>query len=357
MRRLDVKAGTMALVLALSGGQAFAGYAAGKTAYQSGDFATALAEWKAGARQGEGLSLFGLGRLYQSGQGVAADPVQAHVYYNIASALGVREAGPARDSLGKLMSPENLAAAQREAQELMSSRRFVDSGPEAPAGGQMPPTPAPQTPAPQTRAPPTPAAPAQPVAPAPSALPRVRLGKACQHVLTWQDRGSGGARDVSLYDPEPAAGEFVVGGYVQGNYSQPSGCVTTIAEASPEGAPRALAEPAGWQVVWEDRGTGANMDGSIWAAVPPSDDYVCLGDVGQTGYSRPRPPPYACVHRCLVREVAPGAAVWTDQATGARTPVAIYAPPGLGTFVAYAGGDVPQSLPALDPSAAACGGR
>ena len=75
-------AGASMAVLVLAAGPAVADYAGGKAAYEKGDFAGALKEWTAGAEQGEGLSLFGLGRLYQAGQGVPADPVQAHVYYN-----------------------------------------------------------------------------------------------------------------------------------------------------------------------------------------------------------------------------------------------------------------------------------
>ena len=58
--------GVVFAVLALASGPASADYARGKAAYEQGDFATALKEWTAGAKQGEGLSLFGLGRLYQA---------------------------------------------------------------------------------------------------------------------------------------------------------------------------------------------------------------------------------------------------------------------------------------------------
>lgn len=346
-------AGVALLVAAVA--PALADYSRGKAAYEAGDFGTALAEWTAGAKQGDGYSIFGLGLLYQSGQGVQADPVQAHVYYNMAEALGVAQGGPARDALGKLMSPEQLAAARAEAQQLLGSREFVDRG----AGGTGVAAPAPPSgqAAGQPRQPAQVASAAPAPAAAPRAVPQISVGKSCEFILTWQDRGSNGVRDVSIYDPKPASGQYVLGGYAQGNYNSPNGCAATVSEGPRgAGAPPALAPPARWARVWEDRGTGAVMDGTIWAAVPPSDEYVCLGHIAESGYNAPMPPRYACVHRCLVRQIPAGRPAWTDQGTGARTPVAFYPLPGIGGFVAFAGGQPPHALLDLDPSGAACGG-
>ena len=164
-------------------------------------------------------------------------------------------------------------------------------------------------------------------------------------------------RDVSIYDPKTGPGELALGAYIQGDYGQPNGCVATVSEGPRGGgAPPALAPPAQWTRVWEDRGTGAVMDGTIWAAVPPSQDYVCLGHIAESGYNAPLPPRYACVHRCLVRQIPAGPPAWTDQGTGARTPVAFYPLPGIGGFVAITGGQAPQALLDFDPSGAACGG-
>ena len=45
----------------------------------------------------------------------------------------------------------------------------------------------------------------------------------------------------------------------------------------------ALAKPTGFQEVWRDRGSGADRDVKIMRIVPPH-GYVCLGDVAVNNY-------------------------------------------------------------------------
>jgi len=63
------------------------------------------------------LAQFNLGLLYAEGQGVPQDDVLAHMWMNLAAAKGVQEAVKGRDLLEKLMTPAQLAEAQRLARE------------------------------------------------------------------------------------------------------------------------------------------------------------------------------------------------------------------------------------------------
>jgi TPR repeat protein len=63
----------MMLMLAFSTAPAWADFAAGKAAYEAGDFAEARAQWLGSAEDGEAVAQAALGSLYIHGDGVAVD--------------------------------------------------------------------------------------------------------------------------------------------------------------------------------------------------------------------------------------------------------------------------------------------
>ena len=149
-------------------------------------------------------------------------------------------------------------------------------------------------------------------------------------LLRWQDQGSGGKRNVALFQAEPEPGFYLIGGHGQSNYDRPDDCSLTLRA----GEGNLLVPPAGWDRIWSDRGTGSRMEGSIWRARSPDADHVCLGDVGQTGQDQPTVQQYRCVHRCLVTSQRLAAPLWTTTDTGADTPFSIYRLPHAKSFVA-----------------------
>ncbi len=126
---------------------------AGNEAYERGDYATALSEWRPLADQGDADAQFYLGRMYQrgygvpqdnqqarhwwekaaaqglvdaqfnlgliyeNGEGVPQDLVQAHKWYNLAGVNGHKDAATQRDVLAKQMTPAQIAEAERLARE------------------------------------------------------------------------------------------------------------------------------------------------------------------------------------------------------------------------------------------------
>jgi len=184
-------------------------------------------------------------------------------------------------------------------------------------------------------------------------LPALEIGKSCKFRLQYKDQGSGGERDVAIYDPRPDTGFRSIGSYAQGNYETPNGCVAVVkslVERLPNGKPP-FAYPAGYDLIWEDKNSGADMDGSIWQPRSPDSDYVCLGSVGQRGYERPNITDYACVHKCLVQTVAPPSApIWTDAGTGAAAQITIYQLPVSQVITASPGRNSPASLADLNPT-------
>jgi uncharacterized protein len=67
---------------------AWADYQAGTNAYNSGNYATALHEWRPLAEQGDPRAKFRLGSLYETGNGVPWDFAKARQWYEKAAAQG-----------------------------------------------------------------------------------------------------------------------------------------------------------------------------------------------------------------------------------------------------------------------------
>ena len=60
----------------------------GLAAAQSGDFATALKEWRPLAEQGDALAQYNLGAMYEFGDGVVQDYAEAVRWYRLAAEQG-----------------------------------------------------------------------------------------------------------------------------------------------------------------------------------------------------------------------------------------------------------------------------
>ncbi len=132
-----------------------ADFQAGVDAYNQGDYATAVKEWRPLAEQGDAFAQSNLGVMYERGQGVpqdfgeavrwyrlaaeqgdaggqfklsglyyfgkgvAQDYVQAHMWANLAAAQNQE----LRNALAKKMTPEQIAEAQRLAREWLAQHQ------------------------------------------------------------------------------------------------------------------------------------------------------------------------------------------------------------------------------------------
>jgi len=96
---------------------------AGKDAFDRDDYATALKEWRPLAEQGVAGAQYNLGVMYNKGQGVPQDYVQASMWYNLAAVQGNEMAVKNREVLVKKMTPEQITEAQRLAREWMAQHQ------------------------------------------------------------------------------------------------------------------------------------------------------------------------------------------------------------------------------------------
>jgi TPR repeat protein len=69
------------------------------------------------AEQGLSIAQCHLGLMYEAGEGVPQDPVQAHMWWNLVSAQDIEQAIEACERLAPKMSSAQIEEAQRLARE------------------------------------------------------------------------------------------------------------------------------------------------------------------------------------------------------------------------------------------------
>ncbi|RKZ48467.1 MAG: hypothetical protein DRQ58_04390 [Gammaproteobacteria bacterium] len=159
----------------------------------------------------------------------------------------------------------------------------------------------------------------------------------CKQKLIWSDKGSGAELDGFFFSPSAESSYFIIGGSATRKVDRNSKiCVISVrpSKNNPGDAPELLVPPGDWSLIWTDKGSGANKDGSMWNAVPPSKKYRCLGTVMQKGYKKPVLPNYRCVHSGLTRKIQNKSIVWTDKGSGADKDVTVFKLPNSKSFFA-----------------------
>ena len=81
------------------------------------DYAKAMEWYTKAAAQGFAVAQYNLGLMYAKGNGVPQDYVQAHKWADLAASKGHKEAVKIRDILIEMMTPDQIAEAQRLARE------------------------------------------------------------------------------------------------------------------------------------------------------------------------------------------------------------------------------------------------
>ena len=158
------------------------------------------------------------------------------------------------------------------------------------------------------------------------------IQRTCSLEKSWNDKRSGADLDGFFYIPFVDSSEFIIGGYgTQKKKLTDEDCVLTV------GTSENLVAPIAWELIWLDKGSGARLDGSMWRAIPPSEDYRCIGTIPQIDYENPGLTNYRCVPAELTEKVVTSTVIWTDKGSGAKKPVSIFKLPHSGSFVAVPG--------------------
>ena len=81
------------------------------------DYKEAVRWYRLAADRGNASAQFNLGVMYDHGDGFPQDYILAHMWFNLASANGLEAGRKARDEMAAMMTPTQIAEAQRRAQE------------------------------------------------------------------------------------------------------------------------------------------------------------------------------------------------------------------------------------------------
>ena len=87
------------------------------------DYVEAVKWYRMAADQGDEFAQYDLGVMYSKGQGVTRDFVKAHMWISLAAAHGDKEVQEGQDIIERLLTPDELAEAQRMASEWMAKHQ------------------------------------------------------------------------------------------------------------------------------------------------------------------------------------------------------------------------------------------
>ena len=135
----------------------------------------------------------------------------------------------------------------------------------------------------------------------------------------WNDRGSGANQDFSVWRAPGTGTTFSLGDLSNNNYNKPPSFLAK--DTSPKR--NALRLPHSFRRIWTDAGSGANWDGSFWEPLCPP-GFVALGNVAMRSHSiQPDLNSIACVNGTYT---IPGTweHVWDDRGSGAKRDVSVW---------------------------------
>ena len=93
----------------------------GLEAYEAGDHAAALKEWRPLAEQGDADAQCNIGVMYEYGEGVLQDNIIAHMWFSIVSLNGHKPASKNRDIIASKMTSADIFEAQAMTRECLNS--------------------------------------------------------------------------------------------------------------------------------------------------------------------------------------------------------------------------------------------
>ena len=141
--------------------------------------------------------------------------------------------------------------------------------------------------------------------------------------LIWKDAGSGAHMDGAVWrDRNNSRYKYCsLGDAATGSHNYPTAKAVLFSQKKSK--PGALVNPTSFSLVWKDSGSGADKDVAIYRMVAPS-DYTCLGGVAMNSWSTlPDPLNYCCVkNEYLVQ--ADTKETWNDKGSGADADVSLW---------------------------------
>ena len=113
-------------------------------------------------------------------------------------------------------------------------------------------------------------------------LPPISFKYVENYELIWKDEGSSADRDVSIWRPiDNQYGYYPLGDVAVASHKYPTIITMTVTALESD----ALKKPASCEEVWNDKGSGADEDVTVYKLTAPF-NYTCLGHVAVESYDR-----------------------------------------------------------------------
>lgn len=141
--------------------------------------------------------------------------------------------------------------------------------------------------------------------------------------LAYNDQKSGATMDGAFWHPIAPVGFLPLGSIGVKNYSPINGTIASLCVAAAPDSNNPLVFPTDYNLIWNDKKSGATMNGSCWRPIPPT-GYVALGDVFVTGYDKPPLNYVTCVRQDLTAIATLGAEIYKDTKSGATMDIDTY---------------------------------
>merc|ERR1712159_76863 len=143
-------------------------------------------------------------------------------------------------------------------------------------------------------------------------------------VECFNDKGTGAKQDCSAWKPICPEDQIYVGIKFTGHRMRP------LSFSCYKDDLKLFAKPVSYTKLWDDRGSGARYDRSIWRPVPPP-GFICVSDVAILQYPNSKTtldpnlfPKFRCVRKDFAKLIPVGSLIWSDAGSGARSNVHVY---------------------------------
>lgn len=184
----------------------------------------------------------------------------------------------------------------------------------------------------------------------------IEMKEVSQNGKIWDDSGTGANANISFWKAEPSPGFYTLGHFVRDFYEidpeKGRKAPVAITLKPKPGYENLLAEPIGFEKVWDDAGSGGTYgDCNIWRIKCP-DGYVALGDI-VTNNNSPNAGSVRCIKKTAVNNKGETVALvanagylnrakegdstpkafWTDSGSGSDKDVSIWLMKATGSAV------------------------
>lgn len=151
----------------------------------------------------------------------------------------------------------------------------------------------------------------------------IEVGKAKNLIEVWKDKGSGAQKDLSFWRVDAGDGWHSLGDIAVRGYEKPGNNMIRVMKTA-DGHDDALAEPAAFEPIWDDKNSGCEGQNIRIFRIVPKPNYVALGMAIMPNYQeQPKPENYRCLRADLATKAAIGPELWAFEKAKA-TPLNVY---------------------------------